>query len=656
MRTRNLATILAMAVAAATLLLPAWAYAVGPSFAAKTIRAIDFEDGGSTMTSIGPVLSETEPTTAYWGAHGGTSHGGSRSLWCAGTLYPSSAPATSWPLYPLFTKGEAQLRVPELSAYYSSTLSFWYTMPTLGDNDDGAFGFFFSHMDGSGNPVLPEYRRVDPVPTTNPSTWDQLSYDWTNSPSTHISRVPAQFTLRFFQQGGGSAGQSSAGQGPSVDDIVVAGFKYGPVRDLTASNTGTAENPIVHLAWTKPAASTVNSAEDTRNVSYRVWRLDTGAGSWTELTSGARVNSPGHELTDSGVSAGNSYRYFVQTWDPSDGTSDWGELASPVDMVFVADKATVTHEAFRDYGVGPAVVDAGDSVVLRVDVTSHASGTGIPGMVASDFAIKQAGVASMLGATASTITYFAEDEGVAGRYYLTVLPAVGTTYYRAEYLGKAGGFEASSATPVLQVNVTGNTLMTTTVRPPSVVAYAGRTTVSGSLAMGGAPMGSEGDHVSLQSLTAAGWSDVAASITDYGNGVYLAVTPPVTSATSFRLHFAGNGAATASTDLGKVDVVPYASLTVPSGKSTTRYRKYYTVTGTLKPGHAGSPVRIEGYQKVRGKYKRRWTKSATNANYGSYSKYTLKVKLTRGDWRLRAVHADSSHAATRTGYKSVKCR
>lgn len=188
-----------------------------------------------------------------------------------------------------------------------------------------------------------------------------------------------------------------------------------------------------------------------------------------------------------------------------------------------------------------------------------------------------------------------------------------------------------------------------------MVAYGGRTTVFGTLTMPGGG-GSEGDYVSLQSLTTAGWTDVTASITDYGNGTYSAVTPAVTSATSFRLHFAGDGVATASTDLGQVDVIPYASLTTPSGKSTARYRRYYTVTGTLKPGHAGSPVRIEGYQKVRGKFRKRWTKSATNANYGSYSKYTFKIKLAKGYWRLYAVHADSSHATTRTRYKPVRCR
>jgi hypothetical protein len=635
------------------MLVPASAHAAGPFSVPRTVYSADFEEGGSTLTSIGPVILETEATTAYWGPTSAVALGGSRSLWCAGTLHPSGATATNTATYPVNTKGEAQLRVPQLADYYSSTLSFWYLMPTLGDNDGSAFAFNFWAIDGSGNRIGPDYHTVNPIDIA--TGWTQLTYDWTNSHGTLISRVPAQFTLRFFQQGGGSAGQSSSGQGPSIDDVTVAGFKYGPVRSLAASNIGTAENPIVHLTWAKPVASTVNSAEDTRAVSYRVWRLDTGAGTWAELTSGARVNSPGHELTDSSVSAGHSYRYFVQTWDPSDGVSDWGELAAPVDMVFVADKATAAHEAFRDHVGGSAALDSGDSVVLQVDVTGHASGAGIPGMVASDFAVKQADVASMLGGTAAAVTHFEEEEGVAGRYYLTVSPPVGTTYYRAEYLGKAGGFEASIATPVLQTSVTGNTSMLTTAKR-AVVAYGGRTTVSGSLAMGGTPMASQGDQVSLQTWTAAGWSDVAAPITDYGNGVYSAVTPAMTSAASFRLHFAGDGTATASTDLGKVDVVPYASLTTPSGKSTARYRKYYTVTGTLKPGHSGSPVRIEGYQKVRGKWKKRWTKSAANANYGSYSKYTFNVKLPKGYWRLYAVHSDASHASTRTGYKAVRCR
>jgi hypothetical protein len=658
MRSRKLTTILAAAAIAAVLLVPVGAYATGlagPNATPRTVRAVDFEAGGSTMTSIGPDLSVTsEPTNAYWGITSGAFHGGSRSLWCAGALYPGGADATSWPTYPLYTRGITQLKVPELSGYYSSKLSFWYLMPSLGLLDGTAFNFNFSAMDGSGNAVEPDYHTTDSVSKTDPGTWVQKSFDWTNS-GTQISRVPAQFTLRFFQGGPGGEGQTAVGAGPSVDDIEVAGFKYGPVRSLAGWNVGTAGSPIVHLEWTKPATSVSNSAEDTRDLSYRVWRLDTGTGTWTDLTLGGRVNSPAHEWDDAGVSANHSYRYFVQAWDPSDGTDDWGELASPVDMVFVADKTTATHNAFRDYGAGPAPCDSGQSVILQVDVTSHASGAGIPGMVQGDFSVKQAGGALMVGATTAAVTGFLADEAVAGRYYLTVTPGVGTTYYRIDYLGKVGGFQASTGSPVLQANVTGNTSFVTSAKRV-VVAYGGRTTVLGTLSMGGTPQASEGDYVSLQALTAAGWANVAATINDLGNGTYSAVTPSVTTAASFRLHFAGHGGSTASTDLGQVDTVPYASLTAPSGKSTASRGKYYTATGTLKPGHSGTPVRIEGYQKVGSKWKKRWTKSAANANYGSYSKYTLKVKLAKGSWRLYATHSDSGHAATRTGYKSIKCR
>jgi hypothetical protein len=80
------------------------------------------------------------------------------------------------------------------------------------------------------------------------------------------------------------------------------------------------------------------------------------------------------------------------------------------------------------------------------------------------------------------------------------------------------------------------------------------------------------------------------------------------------------------------------------------------MTGVLRPGHSGKPVSIEGFQKVGSKWKKRWTKSASNVNYGSYSKYTLKVSLAKGSWRFYAVHADADHASTRVGYKSVKCR
>ena len=80
------------------------------------------------------------------------------------------------------------------------------------------------------------------------------------------------------------------------------------------------------------------------------------------------------------------------------------------------------------------------------------------------------------------------------------------------------------------------------------------------------------------------------------------------------------------------------------------------MTGTLRPAHSGAPVKILGYRRVGSRYKLQWTKSASNSNRGSYSSYSLRVKLAKGKWRFYAVHSDSGHAYTKTSYLSVTCK
>ena len=47
-------------------------------------------------------------------------------------------------------------------------------------------------------------------------------------------------------------------------------------------------------------------------MSYRVWRLNTGDGTWAELTASARVNDPTRTITDDTVLTNHLYRYYVQ--------------------------------------------------------------------------------------------------------------------------------------------------------------------------------------------------------------------------------------------------------------------------------------------------------------------------------------------------------
>lgn len=659
MRMRTLIrTILVLAALSASLV-ATLAWASSPSTTPETVRTADFEPGGTSMTSYGPDLSliVNEPLYAYWGPSAKLGHASTHSLWCAGTRYPSnSLETTDYPVYPLFTRGLASLVSTELAGFYSSKLSFWYLMPTLGDNDQSAFSYNFSAADGSGNPVGSGYYvGVNPVPLA--PAWTQLSYDWTNQYGTHVSRTPAVFNIRFFQAGAGGQLQHAQGQGPAIDDVAITGYKYGPVRNLQLNNSGTANAPVIDLTWTKPANSALVSTNDTRDMSYRVWRFDTGTSTWDELTASARVDEPTRAFSDTTAVANHSYKYYVQAWDPSNGTGNWGELAPSADIVLMTDKATSSTGSFKDYAGTSASIGSGGSITLKVELRSHATSGLIPGMVQGVFAVKSSPSASMSGASDAVVTAFSEDSGAPGTYYFTVTPPMGGMNYRIDFLGTgASGFQASTGSPVLRVDVSGGTVLTTSSKAISV-AYNGVTTVQGSLVMGSTPQPGEGDCVQLQSFNGAGWVDTGAAVTDLGGGAYSAITPPSASLNYFRLHFIGDGSLTSSSDLGQVSVLPLASLTRPSGSSKAKYKKYYTMTGTLRPAHSGAPVKILAYRLVGKKWKSQWTKSAGNSNRGSYSSYSLKVKLTaKGKWRFYAVHSDSGHAYTKTSYLSVTCR
>lgn len=96
----------------------------------------------------------------------------------------------------------------------------------------------------------------------------------------------------------------------------------------------------------------------------------------------------------------------------------------------------------------------------------------------------------------------------------------------------------------------------------------------------------------------------------------------------------------------------------PIAPTTMSRTKFYTVYAYLKPRHApGSyPVLIYKYRNVSGKWKSYGSAKAKAANYSSYTKCAVKLKLTtKGKWRLRAyAPGDSYHVATwSSGYDYV---
>ena len=104
------------------------------------------------------------------------------------------------------------------------------------------------------------------------------------------------------------------------------------------------------------------------------------------------------------------------------------------------------------------------------------------------------------------------------------------------------------------------------------------------------------------------------------------------------------------------------SLGTPVAPKTMKKARYYTVYGfLLKPKHAGGtrPVWVNKYKKVAGKWRSYGYVKASAYNYGSYTRYKVKLRLpSKGSWRLRALApADAKHLRTwsaRYDYVTVK--
>ena len=103
------------------------------------------------------------------------------------------------------------------------------------------------------------------------------------------------------------------------------------------------------------------------------------------------------------------------------------------------------------------------------------------------------------------------------------------------------------------------------------------------------------------------------------------------------------------------------TLGAPKAPAKVRKSRYFTVTGyqKLDSREHDSVVRVYKYRKVAGGWKKSGYVRAKASKYGTYTKYTVKMKLTRkGRWRLRAfVPADSMHGQKwSTGYEYVSVR
>ena len=615
------------------------AYGAPPHSTPQPVFATGFESGDPAVERTAYPLADV---SAYWGTSGAVFRSGTRSLWCAGTDASTDETSTFWPTYPALTMGLANVRLPELADFFSSSVSFWYLMESIGEED--RLNVSVGGMDSNGQPIIPSHIQGDPVDVS--VGWAKREYLLGTGPTSAASRQPLIVNVAFVD---GLEGPSPGirGQGPAIDDFVVAGYRYGSVRNLTA--VWSPGDGGVAVSWQPPQQSATSSADDSRPVVYRVWRSLSGSDQWTELNPGAPI--AGTSLIDGGAVAARIYDYVVQVWSP-DGITWHGVQALPV-------KVTTP-------GAPTPPIAAADAYDISQDTVLAISAPGVLGNDAS-----QAPMAAVVGTDPSHGTLALATDG--SFVYTPAAEWSGSDAFSYRAVSQSVYSEPATVTvtvrPVSQPPVV--------VPPPPVVQPAQSaivlTSASGTLAKYGAPFAMQGRlesgggplggrRVALQTASAATgpFADTAIGADTAADGSFTLRDVP-RSKTFYRVRFAGQAGVFLDATSAVRAATPRAYVRTPIAPRTMRAGRASAVYGYLKPRHvSGSyPVRIYRYRHVGGKWKSYGYVKAKASAYSSYTKYSAKVKLpSRGRWRLRAYHpADSGHAASwSSGFDYVTVR
>jgi hypothetical protein len=107
-----------------------------------------------------------------------------------------------------------------------------------------------------------------------------------------------------------------------------------------------------------------------------------------------------------------------------------------------------------------------------------------------------------------------------------------------------------------------------------------------------------------------------------------------------------------------VRLLAKAALTTPTAPKSVHAYHVFTIAGMLSPGHVGGSrvVSIRCYRSEHGRWVLRKTIAARTSTGASSSRFSARLGLSRGWWRLVARHADASHATTDSGYRTILVR
>lgn len=689
--------LLVAALAACLAAVPSVASATAPYSTPPVIVSDGFEEGELQLLEYVPTLIPGEEVWAYWGETSLRSRTGTYSVWCAGE---QSEPVTDVAAYPAYTRGRAFVDMDELADYYSSTISLWYVMPSVGSVGD-SFGISLSRLE-DGVAQFPSVHNDSDIPVAQ--DWAKRTYVLGAGSHLAASRQPMRLGLAFFDQIE-TFPLGYVGQGPAVDDIVISGYKFGPVRQLAA--TWSVEASGVALSWTPPQRSAISSEEETRPVVYRAWRSEVGTDTWVEVTPSTATSVC--SIVDTSVVQLALYDYVVQAWDPVDGES-YGIQSPNVRMVTPEARAalqdedppTTTVNAPSGWVSSPATVtmtatDTGsgvDSISYSLDGDAPATeytgpiaisqhGETVVKYRAMDLfgnlePVKQVTVSvdarapettASLDATlgAATVTLSAVDDGV-GVASGTVFRLDGGPETSGTVVTVAGGGEHQ--VQFRSTDMVGNieewqtyafelqhALSIEMTASATAVKYPNTITLRGVLLDESRSAVTSRTLVYEYSYDGVAWSKLATATTT-GNS-YVWTTRP-SRRTYYRLVFPETSADSLHPSVvgAAVPVTVTLSMSTPSASSYTTYRyRTIKVSALVRPKHT-SGVKFRFYHLEGSKWVLRKTVSA---KYSTYNSTTTKVYCSaslhlRGKWRVKVYHAADTHPAQYSPYRSITVR
>jgi hypothetical protein len=202
--------------------------------------------------------------------------------------------------------------------------------------------------------------------------------------------------------------------------------------------------------------------------------------------------------------------------------------------------------------------------------------------------------------------------------------------------------------PVVPSGVTTTTIEL--AQPFSRVAWGQPARIAGRLACATSTVSPEGASLALQTLSGSTWVPTGAVSVVASDGVF-SFPLPAEHTERVRVVFSGTSTLAASESGCFVsDVVPVVS--APRVPTAARAKRTIVIRGGLAPAHASS-VKVSLYKVSKGK-KRLWKSYYAKTSQGGA--WTLKVRLAKGAWAVRANHNDSGHASATSAWSSLKVR